>query len=199
MAFEDFTRVGDLIPAELRETQSGASSAGEPALARPAPGVGHPEPARLLALVWSEAVGKEVAANSEPVHLQRGRLIVAASSSVWAQTLQFMEETIKSRVNERLGNLVVEHIQFRHAGWEERTRHTAPRTQAAVLARQWPESGSAPDGPSSDGGDVTARLSGEEEQALEAVRHMGLDHNLEETILRAMKAAFVRNQRKSVR
>ena len=80
--------------------------------------------AAAISLAWPQVVGEEGAINSQPVRLRQGRLTVAASSTVWAQTLQFMEQTIAAGLNERLGSPpgapLIERISFRHAGWQGR-------------------------------------------------------------------------------
>ena len=68
--------------------------------------------------MWADVVGAEVADNARPVQLREGRLVVTTSSSAWAQTLQSMSPMVIARLNERLGDGVVEKAVFRHAGWD---------------------------------------------------------------------------------
>jgi hypothetical protein len=145
------------------------------------------EAARMVAEVWEEAVGLEVAANARPVQLRRGRLTVSASSSAWAQTLQLMAETVKDRLNDRLcralGAEAVKDIVFRHAGWEE--GGSGVSSQAAA-GGGW-----------ADAGERRAAAAGaapvptpEEEAAVAEVKGLGLEQELEESILRAMRTSF---------
>ncbi len=157
-----------------------------------------PDPAGDVALAWPEVVGDDAAANSQPVRVSQGRLIVATSSSVWAQTLQFMEETIKSRLNERLAGWSVERIRFRHAGWEERPRQVGSVASEPVAAQAPHRPARRPDR-RAGACDDTLVLSSEQREALEAVQRLGLDPLLKERIVRAMRAAFVRSQQDSVR
>jgi hypothetical protein len=179
---EDFARLGDLLgeacelPA-LRAASGGARSPEEPiGTAGSAP----QDPARLLALVWPEVVGPEVAANARPEQLKRGRLVASASSTVWAQTLQFMSDAIMARLNERLGAGAVTEVVFRHAGWEERPRAGRGGRSTAGRSR-------------------AVALSADQEAALERVNALSLPPDVREQITRAMKAVFGRGEQDSVR
>jgi len=181
---------------------------------------GSSDPARDLALAWPEVVGREAAANSQPVRLRQGKLVVAASSTAWAQTLQFMEETIKARLRTIPGMPQVERVQFRHAGWEEwgREKRAAAQTMPAgasegnpclkaAAGRQARSQAGPEDVPGrkkqkqtgEDQGLSDEGLSAEQKQALAEVRGLGLNPVLEEKITRAMRAAFVRGERDSAR
>ena len=156
-------------------------------------------------MIWPELVGDEVAANAQPVQLKQGRLVVSASSSAWAQTLQLMSDAIVARINEHLGDGVVERVVFRHAGWEERPTGRSSAGPAAVrrLGRgEDPRARSTTtgDGPDPAGGaDTLPALSAEQKAVLAQVETLDLSPELREQILRAMEAAFVRAQPDSVR
>lgn len=145
--------------------------------------------ARMIAEAWGEAVGQEVAANARPVQLKRERLTVSASSSAWAQTLQLMAETIKDRLNDRLctalGAEPVKDIVFRHAGWEGgsnvRSQAAGGEGRADAGARRAAAPAPAP------------TPAPEEEAAVADVKGLRLEHELEESILRAMRASFRRS------
>jgi len=154
----------------------------------------------MVAVVWPEVVGTEVAANTRPVQLRGKRLVVSTSSSVWAQTLQFMGASIAVGLNERLGTDAVDQIVFRHAGWEERSRG---RTGGAIQADQGDTADGAPAGPSgtaksADRGRAVA-LSEEQRAALAEVEKLDLAPELRQRMLRAMHASFVRGEKDSVR
>ncbi|OFW65711.1 MAG: hypothetical protein A2Y74_09685, partial [Actinobacteria bacterium RBG_13_63_9] len=142
------------------------------------------DPARRLALVWVDVVGAEVAANARPVQLRKGRLTVSASSSVWAHTLQYMGEDMKTRLNERLGPGTIEQIAFRHAGWEERPRReqselgAVEQTRPTALPKAFPA---------------------QQKEALARLAELDLPPAIREQIAKAMKAAFVRGEQDSVR
>jgi predicted nucleic acid-binding Zn ribbon protein len=128
---------------------------------------------RDMADAWQEVVGTEIAANTQPLQLRQGRLVVAVSSSVWAQTLQLMSGQIQDRLNRSLGEDTVRLIVFRHAGWE-----------TTALVRSEPqETTKATSAPA---------YTPTEEQvaALEAVASICTEERLREQILRAMKASF---------
>jgi hypothetical protein len=114
----DFDRLGELLPAAgptpARSTAGPvASSAAALAAGDSADALSH-----RLAAVWADVVGAEVAENARPVQLRDGRLVVATSSSAWAQTLQLMSPMVVAGLNERLGEGLVEKAVFRHAGWD---------------------------------------------------------------------------------
>jgi hypothetical protein len=185
---EDFDRLGNLlgeaceVAAASSGTVMGSSEPSRPAgeesdrAARDLPG----DPTRLVALVWPEVVGADVAANAHPLQLRRGRLVVSASSSVWAHTLQYMGEDMRARLNERLGPGAIEQIVFRHAGWEERPQR---------------EQGE----PSVPGQRQPAVLSEQQREALARLEELDLPRQVREQIARAMTAAFVRGEQDSVR
>jgi predicted nucleic acid-binding Zn ribbon protein len=204
----DFARLGDLLgdacegPAEApvrTDNTSGTTTARPPTRARPAsparkratPGV-H-DPARLLALIWPDIVGAEVAANARPVQLKGGRLTVSASSAAWAQTLQFMSDDICTRLRDSLGAGAVRQVVFRHAGWDE----PAPRA-SRPLQLEAPRQG--PSGSSEVPREGRDRpLSPEQKEALDALETLDLPGDLRARIARAMEAAFARGEQESVR
>lgn len=175
----DFERVGSLLPGVL--------------------GRGMPAE-RRLATVWPDVVGPEVARNAQPRTLRAGRLIVATSSSVWAQTLQHMAGEILPRLNEALAAgldgqteaVVIREAIFRPAGWDPGGGAGSPLELDST----------------SDGGEVGAdgwsredarsglrprrRLTADEEDSIEAVRSQAGDPELGRQISRAMRASLER-------
>jgi hypothetical protein len=138
------------------------------------------DPARMLVSAWPEIAGPEIASNARPIQLKRGRLLVSTASAAWAHTLQYMAEGLRARLNERIGNGVVQEIVFRHAGWEERSREgQGPHTAA--------------------GRSKKAALSDDEIQALARLEELDLPGEIRDRIARAMEAAFVRGEQDSVR
>jgi hypothetical protein len=140
---------------------------------------------QLLALAWPEIVGEEVAANATPVQLRQGRLVVSASSSAWAQTLQLMGDVVIARVNEHLGPGTVQRVVFRHAGWQGSGGHGASETTRAA-SRSSAERTDLAKAPASG-------AAGDEEAAVAQVRGLGLGPELEEAIVRAVRASFRRS------
>jgi predicted nucleic acid-binding Zn ribbon protein len=68
-------------------------------------------PIGRLASAWGEVVGPRLGAESAPVSLDAGVLVVAASSGPWGAQVRFMTDEIRRRVNERLGSQVVAKVQ----------------------------------------------------------------------------------------
>jgi hypothetical protein len=179
----DFDRLGDLLndacgplaSGERAQTRAGGVEmpAGNEPGGKDGPGI-----ARLLASTWTETMGEEVAANARPVQLRQGRLTVSASSSAWAQTLQLMAETIKDRLNDGMDAEVVSEVVFRHAGWEGSGRRSPVGAAEGGSGTRIACAASAP--------------TPEEEAAIAGVKELGLDPDLEESILRAMRASFGR-------
>lgn len=63
-------------------------------------------PKTLLAEVqtaWTSACGAEIAASAEPVAERDGVVTVACASGVWAQELELMQDTLRSRLEAELG------------------------------------------------------------------------------------------------
>jgi hypothetical protein len=200
---EAATRPGAAAGGAASPVSGGATAA--PRRSRPAavrtptvfPGGGL-ELAAAIALAWPQVVGEEGAVNSQPVRLRQGRLTVAASSTVWAQTLQFMEQTIAAGLNERLGSPpgapVIERISFRHAGWQGRPPIASDHVEPAVP-------GDAPAAPrgAAAGQESLPGLAPDQEAALRSIEELGLEPQLAAKIIAAMKASFVRDQQNPVR
>jgi hypothetical protein len=178
----DFDRLGDLL---------GEAGGVPPGATRGGPG---DRDAEVLAVIWPEVVGDEVAANARPVQLKQGRLVVSASSSAWAQTLQLMGDAVAARINERMGERVVEEVVFRHAGWEERSAGRPVGGPGGRVSAGRPSGGHGP-GQVGEGG----ALSAEQTAALAEVEALDLSPELRDKIAHAMEAAFVRAQQDSVR
>lgn len=61
---------------------------------------------------WEEEVGEAIAARAEPAGFRAGVLSVRVNSASWTQELQFMKETIRERLNTRLGDELIRDIYF---------------------------------------------------------------------------------------
>lgn len=175
----DFERVGSLLPAVL--------------------GRGMPAERRLAA-VWPDVVGPEVARNARPRTLRAGRLVVATSSSVWAQTLQHMAGEILPRLNEALAvglegqteAVVIREAIFRPAGWDPGGGAGSP-----VALDTGPGDGDLggdgwPREEARSGSRTRRRLTAADEAAVEAVRCQAGDPELGRLISRAMRASLER-------
>jgi predicted nucleic acid-binding Zn ribbon protein len=61
---------------------------------------------------WSDEVGKTIAGHAQPVALRAGLLTVSVDSPTWMQELQFLKETLRERLNGRLGEALIDDIYF---------------------------------------------------------------------------------------
>jgi hypothetical protein len=68
-------------------------------------------PIGRLATSWADVVGPRLGAESAPVSLDGGVLVVAASSGPWGAQVRFMTEEIRRRANELLGSAAVAKVQ----------------------------------------------------------------------------------------
>lgn len=156
--------------------------------------VGEHRDNRRVADVWRTVMGAEAAANSQPRHLRKGRLVVATQSSAWAQALQDRENEIIERLDSYLGQGVILSVSFRPAGWDPCAGADAPRPLAAGPGG-WAQTGE-------EGGDLsgeafqedlrmpTRALTDEERRAVEEVRASAVDRHLGDLIAAAMKASL---------
>ncbi len=74
------------------------------------------EPDKEMLRVWSlwdNAVGKTVAENARPAAFKGKLLIVHVISSTWLHQLQFLKKEIITKVNNALGNELIEEIVFK--------------------------------------------------------------------------------------
>jgi predicted nucleic acid-binding Zn ribbon protein len=76
---------------------------------------------QALIASWPELVGAAVAAQTQPISIQRRVLQVAAANSAWAQNLAFERQHILEKLNARL-ELDLTDIRFSTASW----RYEAP-------------------------------------------------------------------------
>lgn len=71
------------------------------------------DPVVLLAAGWNEIVGDDVAANSAPMRIANGTLLVVVPSSAWSHQLSFLSERIVAAVHLRLPDAGIERLRFR--------------------------------------------------------------------------------------
>ena len=72
----------------------------------------NPDDARIWK-EWEGAVGAAIAKNAQPEWIKDGKLRVRVLDPIWLQELGFVEETIKEKLNRRLGRKAVDRIEFR--------------------------------------------------------------------------------------
>lgn len=73
---------------------------------------------RLVIGCWASVVGPVVAAQAQPIAIQRGVLRVATASSAWAQNLVFERQRILEKLNQRV-QLALTDIRFSTAQWQQ--------------------------------------------------------------------------------
>lgn len=61
---------------------------------------------------WNEEVGEAIARRAQPTRLRDGVLFVTVATHSWMQELRFMKDTIRERLNTRLGTPLVHDIFF---------------------------------------------------------------------------------------
>ena len=72
----------------------------------------NPDDARIWK-EWEAAVGAAIAKNAQPEWIKNGKLRVKVSDPIWLQELGYAEESIKEKLNQRLGRRAVDRIEFR--------------------------------------------------------------------------------------
>lgn len=63
--------------------------------------------------LWEKEMGKTISRYTESIRLVRGKLIITTSVAPLKQELSFSREKIKNRMNETLGEQVVEEVIIR--------------------------------------------------------------------------------------
>ena len=64
-----------------------------------------------LVRAWEDIVGERLAAETQPLGLEEGTLIVAASSSGWASQVKFLTAEIARRAGAQLGSKEVRNVR----------------------------------------------------------------------------------------
>ena len=63
--------------------------------------------------VWDEVVGPAIAEHAQPSGITKKTLRVRVEEPIWLQELEFVAETIKDKLNKKLGRNAVEKVIFR--------------------------------------------------------------------------------------
>jgi predicted nucleic acid-binding Zn ribbon protein len=72
----------------------------------------NPDDARIWR-VWDEVVGPAISRNARPSWIKNGKLKVRVSDPIWLQELEFVEESIREKLNTKLGRKAIDRIEFR--------------------------------------------------------------------------------------
>jgi predicted nucleic acid-binding Zn ribbon protein len=75
-----------------------------------------------LARSWEEVVGPRLAQETAPVSLERGALVVSASSAAWGAQVRFLAKDISGKANETLGSDEVRSVRVLVSSDAGRTR-----------------------------------------------------------------------------
>jgi predicted nucleic acid-binding Zn ribbon protein len=67
----------------------------------------------LIWKVWDDAVGPAISKNAHPLWIKERNLRVTVSDPIWLQEIRFVEGTIRDKLNQKLGRIAVEKIEFR--------------------------------------------------------------------------------------
>lgn len=86
---------------------------------------------------WADEVGKEIAAQAQPVALRAGVLTVAVRGHGWMQDLEFLRADIVRRLNERLGERLIQDI-FLVLGQVEDDRPARERSRVETATAAHP-------------------------------------------------------------
>ena len=63
--------------------------------------------------VWDEVVGPAISRSAQPSRIKNTKLRVTVSDPIWLQELKFTEESIREKLNRKLGRKAVQKIEFR--------------------------------------------------------------------------------------
>jgi hypothetical protein len=113
------------------------------------------DPLHRIASAWSDIVGRNVAANSEPVELNGTTLLVATRSSAWSQQLQLLSLTILGGIRALPGVAEVNRLAFRTGGLRRAGKRRGAQGRAQ---RTGPPPGGPPPEPAADAAEALERL-----------------------------------------
>ena len=80
---------------------------------QPSKGRGMEDPLTSVRLAWADVAGPEVAANAQPLKIERDALVVVTRSNAWSQQLTFLSERIVSDLRARLQTPAFSRLRFR--------------------------------------------------------------------------------------
>ncbi len=93
---------------------------------------------RKLQKLWPDAVGSQIASQTQPDSLRNGTLFVKTVSSVWVQQLHFMKEEILVKLNKLSGKALIKEIRFvvGHTLVLEKQANNISTSKRAVLKKR---------------------------------------------------------------
>ena len=69
-------------------------------------------PLAAVQAAWPRAAGETVARQAEPVAERDGEVTIACRSATWAQELDLLQDRLRTRLNEELGDELVSAFRF---------------------------------------------------------------------------------------
>jgi hypothetical protein len=121
----------------------------------------------LLLRSWREIVGEPIAAQTQPYAIRNRILFVHVSHSVWIQQLQFFKPALLEKINQFLGEPLLQEIRFKLGVIQERP---SPRG-----TQEW------------EGEKLNRRIKGEIERLLKKIEDEGVKRSLMEVLINSAK------------
>ena len=69
-------------------------------------------PLAAVQAAWPQAAGEAVARQAEPVSERDGEVTIACRTATWAQELDLLQDRLRARLNEELGEPAVKSLRF---------------------------------------------------------------------------------------
>ena len=98
------------------------------------------KPLDFLAAMWPLVVGVRMAAHTEPVAWEKGRVEIAVSDREWQRQLERMGPAVCQQINKWWGTSAVREVSFSHTrATSSQQRRTTRREQKGKLAARKPK------------------------------------------------------------
>src|SRR5262245_18772731 len=91
--------------------------------------------------LWADALGERIGSRAVPLRLTRGELLVAVPDAVWRQELSLLAPEIVARLNDKLGEPIVQRLRFVAAA---ATPDPTPTPRRRLRAESTTEHGAPP-------------------------------------------------------
>jgi len=85
---------------------------------------------------WNDEVGDAIARRAQPARVRNGILFVTVATHSWMQELQFMKDTIRDRINARLGAALIRDIFFVSGNVDAGTAEPGASREVAARVRR---------------------------------------------------------------
>ena len=84
---------------------------------------------------WAEEVGELIARRARPTHIRNGVLVVTVATHAWMQELRFLKESLRQRLNARLGADLIRDMHFVAGPIDTQSADPPPPPEVAPLGR----------------------------------------------------------------